>query len=427
MAQTNVPSGSALAVKKYSAALFTVTQRQPGFLKNLSGTAPTQTAAEMKLKGQSSPDMSIVRVTDLNKGQGDLVSVDLVNITSGFPIMGDRNSEGKGEPLTFSSMDIKIDLTTKGVDSGGKMSGQRTKWNLRSLAMANLVGYFGRLGPQTALVHLAGARGTQAGSDWTIPREAGQGTPILSDFAEIVVNPVKAPTYNRHYVANALTLTQGGAQLASIASTDTLKLEHIDALSLLLAEMEFKMQPVKLPDDPAASDEPMYVLLVSHRAWNSVLTNTTNQVWRTFVQNAWNRASYGSKHPLFKGDTGMWNNILVKKMDRVVRFSGGDLVKHVAVANRYTAAETNVTVNAGRTVDRCLLLGAQALGDCYGQGSGSDVPMTWYENRYNLQRNLEIHGDVMNGKAKIRFNVPDGLGNEEPTDHGVLVLDVAVG
>lgn len=427
MAQTNVPSGSALAIKQYSAALFTVTQRQPGFLKNMSGAAPSQSAAEMKLKGQSSPDMPIVRTTDLSKGQGDLVQVDLVNITSGYPIMGDRNSEGKGEALTFSSMDIKIDLTTKGVDSGGKMSQQRTKWNLRSLAMANLVGYFSRWDSQTALVHLSGARGTQAGSDWTLPTEAGQGTPTSADFAEMVINPVKAPTYNRHYVANATAITQGGAQLASIASTDVLRLEHIDALSVLLSDMEFKMQPVKLPDDPAASDEPMYVLVVSHRAWNSVNTNTSNQVWRTFLQNAWNRASYGSKHPLFKGDAGMWNNILVKKADRIVRFSGGDAVKHITVGNRYTATETNVTVNSGRTVDRCLLLGAQALGTCYGQGSGSDVPMTWYENKYNLQRNLEIHGDCMNGKAKVRFNVPDGLGNNEPTDHGVLVLDVAVG
>jgi hypothetical protein len=35
-------------------------------------------------------------------------------------------------------------------------------------------------------------------------------------------------------------------------------------------------------------------------------------------------------------------------------------------------------------------------------------------------------GEVMNGKAKVRFNVDDGQGNKEPTDLGVMVLDVAV-
>jgi len=33
---------------------------------------------------------------------------------------------------------------------------------------------------------------------------------------------------------------------------------------------------------------------------------------------------------------------------------------------------------------------------------------------------------VMNGKAKVRFSIPDGAGNTEPTDLGILVVDSAV-
>ena len=422
--QTQVPAGSALAVKSWSVALFTVTQRNPSLLKNLTGEAPLQSGAEAKMKGQTTPDMPIVRVTDLSKTSGDAVSIDLINIIGGKPIMGDRMAEGKGEKLSFSSMDVKIDLTTKGTDAGGKMTQQRTKHNLRSLSMANLSGWFSRWDTQGSLVHLAGGRGSQTGNDWVIPVQSDP------DFAEILVNPVKAPSYNRHFVADSTNLVQGGLQLGSIDSTDILRLEHIDALSTMLADMEFKMQPIKVADDPAAADEPMYLLLVTHRVWNNIQTNTANAVWRTFLQNAWNRASYGSKHPLFKGDAGMWSNILIRKMDRAIRFLPGDAHQYVAVANRYTGTETAGAVNgslgAGKAVDRSLLLGAQALGNVYGRNQASDHHMTWYERPYNFGRNFEVAADAMNGKAKIQFAIPDGLGNNEPTDHGVLVVDSAV-
>jgi N4-gp56 family major capsid protein len=421
---TQVSTGSALAIKSFSVALFAVTQRNPSLLKNLTGAAPQQSAAEAKLKGQTQPDMPIVRVTDLSKTSGDTVSVDLINIIGGKPIMGDRMAEGKGESLSFSSMDIKIDLTTKGTDAGGKMTQQRTKHNLRSLSMSNLAGWFSRWDTQGCLVHLAGARGSQTGNDWVIPVQSDQ------DFAEILVNPVKAPSYNRHFVADSTNLIQGGLQLGSIDSTDILRLEHIDALSTMLADMEFKMQPIKVADDPAAADEPMYLFLVTHRVWNNIQTNTANAAWRTFLQNAWNRASYGSKHPLFKGDAGMWSNILIRKMDRAIRFLPGESHQYVAVANRFTGVETagniNGSLGAGRAVDRSLLLGAQALGNVYGRNQASDYHMTWYERPYNFGRNFEVAADAMNGKSKIQFAIPDGNGNTEPTDHGVLVVDSAV-
>ncbi|WP_268577049.1 phage capsid family protein, partial [Escherichia coli] len=92
MSQTTVPVGSPLARKVFGAALFANTQRQPSLMNNLTGAAPKQSAAEAKLKGQTSPDMPLVRVTDLTKSQGDQVSVDLINQTGGKPIMGDKQA-----------------------------------------------------------------------------------------------------------------------------------------------------------------------------------------------------------------------------------------------------------------------------------------------------------------------------------------------
>jgi len=95
--QTQVPAGSALARKVFGAALFAKTVAFAGMVKNLTGDAPKQSDAEAKLKGQTVPDMPIVRVTDLQKSAGDSVSVDAFDTISGKPIMGDKNAEGRGE------------------------------------------------------------------------------------------------------------------------------------------------------------------------------------------------------------------------------------------------------------------------------------------------------------------------------------------
>ena len=428
MAQTNIPAGSPLARKVFGAALFARVIQAPSWLNGITGKAPKQAQAEAKLKGQTSADMPVVRVTDLSKTAGDTVSVDCFDTISGKPLMGDTDAEGRGEKLTSSSMDISIDLTTKVVDAGGKMGQQRTLHNLRGIAMAQLAGYFPRLTNQIAMVHLAGARGSMTGKDWIVPKDTD------ADFNDIVVNTVKAPTYNRHYVINGTTLVQGGQQLGSIDSTDVWTLDAIDELSLLLDDMDIPLQYVKVPDDPAADDDPIKgILYLTPRQWNQIKTNAggTSNNWRTFLQNAWNRKSYGSKHPLFSGEPGLWNGILVRQLPRyTIRFNPGDTTKIITAANRYTATESDQTINAslgsGQAVERAILLGAQALGYVFGRNQTSDYYFSWLERRYNFNRGLEVGGECMGGMSKIRFSFDDGQGNKEPTDNGVIVIDSAV-
>lgn len=423
MSQTAVLKGDALARKLYSVALFAQTQRLPGFGRQLTGPSADAGQAISKIKGQSTPDMPIVRVTDLSKTAGDTVSVDMFGVIGGTPTTGDQIAEGRGEKLTSSSMDISINLMTKAVDAGGKMSQQRTVQDLRTIAMAQLTNYFARLDDQTSLVHIAGARGFQVQNDWVVPVQSD------GQFAEVMVNPVKAPTYNRHFVASGTTAVRGGQQLGSIATTDVLKLEHIDYLRTYIDELEYPLQPVRIADDPAAADDPMWVMYVTPRQWSSLLTASGSTSLRSFQQNAWNRASYGSKHPLFKGEVGMWNGILVKKLNRAIRFTTGTSANIITSANAATATESSQAIAGAITgsyaVDRAVLLGAQALGNVYGKNKSSDYYFSWLERLYNFERNLEVAGDCMGGKAKLRFNY-DESGTQVPTDHGVIVLDTVV-
>jgi len=426
MSQTNIPAGSPLAKKVYGAALFARCVSAPGFSKSMTGDAPKQSAAEMKLKGQTAPGMPFVRVTDLSKTNGDTVSVDVFDTVNGKPLVGDRNGEGKGEKLTSSSMDIKIDLLTKVVDAGGKMTSQRTIHGLRGIAMAQLEGYFPRLHDQSALVHMAGARGSQVGRDWVVPLTSD------ADFSDILINGVKAPTYNRHYVVDSATsghLIQGGQQLGSVDSADVMSLDAIDSLSLILDDLEYPIQSVRIADDPAADDDPIKgVLYLTPRQWNAIKTSTN---WRTYMQNAWARKSLGSKHPLFSGEPGLWNGILIRQLPRyTVRFAASENVNIITAANRYTATESVQAVAAGlsttHAVERALFVGAQALGTVYGRNQSSDTYFSWLERRYNFERSLEVAGDAMMGMSKLRFNFVDGAGNSEPTDHGVIAIDSVV-
>ena len=421
MAETNVATGSSIAIKHYSAALFANMLKGTGAMDNLVGPVEP-TAAMEKVAGQTQPGMPIVRIDNLMKAPGDIVSLDLVDTIGGSPLMGDVNREGMGSPLSFSSMDIRIDLSSKVVDAGGSMSQQRTKYQLREIALAQLSGYFPRLAALTTLVHLAGARGSQMGTDWTIPLQSA------SSFAGIMVNTVKAPTYNRHFVVNGAGLTAGGQQLGSIVSTDALKLAHLDLLRKKLDDMDQPLQSVKLIGDRASDSSKMWVFLATPNQYSVLLTEGS---LRAFQQNAVNRAAYlDTRHPLFAGEVGMWNGILVVKMERAIRFLPSEATNIITAANAATATETSQTVNAaltaGYAVERGLLLGAQALGIAYGKTKVSGMQFGWKEHWYNFQSNLEVMGEKVCGHAKIRMSIDDGTGTKVPTDFGVIAVDSAV-
>lgn len=421
MAETNIPSGSPLAVKIYSAALFANTLKNTTAMDNLMGPVEP-TAAMSKVSGQTSPGVPIVRIDNLMKGAGDVVSLDLVDTISGEPLMGDVNREGKGSTLSFSSMEIKIDLTSKVIDAGGSMSQQRTKHNLREIALAQLSGYFPRLTAQTSLVHLSGARGSQMGTDWAIPLSSA------TNYASIMVNPVLAPTYNRHFVVNGAGLTQGGQQLASIVSTDLLKLAHLDLLRKKLDDMDQPLQSVKLTGDSASNTSKMWVFLATPNQYSVLLTEGS---LRSFQQQAVNRAAYfDTKHPLFAGEVGMWNGILVVKNDRAIRFAIGESTQVITAGNAASATQTAQTINgslsSGYAVERGLLLGAQALGIAYGKTKVSGMQYGWKEHWYNFESNLEVMGEKVCGHMKTRFSVDDGTGTKVPTDFGVIAVDSAV-
>lgn len=406
---TNIPYGDPMAVKRYSVAAFATTQRLPSFRKNITGPAPKQAAAEAKLRGQTSPDYPVVSILDLAKMAGDEVTVDLFDIISGYPVMGDEKLAGKGMSLVWDTMALRINQARGMAETGGVMTQKRTSHRLRGIAMANMSGWANRLQDQLTLIHIAGARGYDNGRDWAVPLESHP------SFSNVVVNDILPPTRNRRYFAGDAT------SVLNLDSSDSLQLGDVDRLRADLDEAVHPLQPIRLQDakggmDLQADENPLFVMYLTSRQWHWLKTNTTDPAWRNFVSNAYERAK-GWNHPLFMGTTGMWNGILMKKMSRAVRFPAGSTVKE------YDASDVAQDVAANVDTDRAVLLGAQALADAKGRANDSGVPFRWHEELTDHHNNVEISISMIDGKKKVRFQVPNGDGGADLTDHGVITMD----
>ena len=405
---TSIPYGSDLAKKVFGAALFAAVQIEPGFMNLLTGPAPKQGEAEAKLKGQSSGEYPIVRVTDLSKGAGASVSVDLFNPLQGKPVMGDKRLNGLLMGLTNSSMDVQINQYRGGADAGGKMTQQRTVWNLRGISMAGLTNWASRLEDQLSLVHMAGARGTQDTADWVVPLSSD------SDFATIMVNTVVAPTANRQFWANDAT------GIANMDTSDILTLTDFDRVAATLKDSTVPLQTIKIKGDQYAWNDPLWVAFVTQRQWLYLQTRTGEKSWRTFLQNAYERRSAGMRHPLFYGDCGMWAGMLIRPLNRLaIRFAANDTVAYDSGTTTFTSTNASAAVST----DRCIILGAQALAKCYGKHASSEFYYSWHEQLVDHDNAVETSVAMMGGVSKLRFGVANQNGTAVDTDFGVAVID----
>ncbi len=421
MADTVIPYGAPQAVQVQSAGLFAASMQRPTTLNRLTGKLPQQSDAEGSLRFQSGNEMPIVRCMDLAKGAGDEVTFDLINPIGGKPIMGERYAEGKGDRMDFSQDSLRVNQSRKPISAGGTMTQKRTPHQLRSLARALGQNYMTRLEDQLKLVHLAGARGFANDVEWAVPLASDP------DFADICVNTIKAPTRNRHFMSTGSGIEQIAAagNEISIATTDVMNIDLVDALRTKLDSMPLPPPPVRFEGDQMSQDAPMRVLLCSSEQYTSLVRSTN---FRTFQANAMARANMAKQNPLFMGEAGLWNGILIVKMPKPIRFYAGNQLKWCPSKTANTETTTDVVPAAFGTsyaVDRALLLGGQALAEAYGKARQTGNPYFWSEKELDHGDKLEILLGMIAGCSKIQFQIDHGDAKEY-TDFGVMAIDTAV-
>ena len=408
---TVIATNDPLAVTLYSVSLHSEVEKRCVFIRQMSGPISNEMMATAKReRNQTTPDMPIVIINDLTDNAGDRVTADMFHIVTGKPYMGDSEMEGRGQPLTFSTMEVSINQTRFPIKPGGRMTRKRTVHNLRRIARSNMASYFARLNDQIFQTHLAGARGAETSEDWALPLDTDP------DFAAIMINPLEPPTSNRYFVAG------GGTQASDINNMDALKLEDIDVLAATLRDMPFPPAPIKVMSAKGDEEITVWCLLVTERVWHYIETRATGRVasdWRKAIADCAQRPMI-TGHPLFRGGTApaLWNSIIIKKMPRAIRFPVGTGVRVTNSADGTLRAASTTAV----TCDRSILLGGQALalarGDSQGPRSGA-FPMRWTEVLRDHGNSIEIGGGQMDGKRKMRFTGSDG----QVTDYGVAVID----
>lgn len=428
MSDTHIPFGSPQAAKQFGAGLFIYQQKDPNIIRNMSAPMTSEAIANSRVeKQQTSPGMPVVEIMELTKVAGDRVQVDTMDVTYSPPIMGDQNIEGRGAKLDFSEMEIRLDQWGFVTSAGGRMTQQRSPYQLRKLAMSRTRAQVAAYTGLTGLVHLAGQRGSAVGGQWgTVPLSSS------AEYAETIVNAfdatdVSPPTENRYFVADGNQLLSGSAAFTQIAggwtTADTLQLAHFDQLRNTIDALALSLQCIKVPGDELAIDDPMWLMLTPSPAYSNVLTETSGI--RTFQQNGMERTKYNNaKHPLFNGIVGGWNGVMAKKLTNVISFNNGDVIRTLQ-ANGTVRNTTVSGIPAGHRLYRCILVGAQALCCAYGRDTSSGSPYSWSEKKLDHDRKVEFAAFGISAYKKTTFSVPNEAGTgREPTDFGTIVIDV---
>ncbi len=424
MSKTSVAAGSPNAMHVQAAGLFAQSMQRNSALNRMSAPFPTgEAGAAANVRSQTSADMPIVKARDLGKGTGDEVEFHFLQPVGAYPIMGRQKAEGKGTGMSLDKYRLRVDQARFPVDLGDTMSKVRSPVEFRKLGRPVAQSLMDSYQDQSTLVHMAGARGFHNNIEWRVP------TPEHGDFEEILINPVKAPTKNRHYIADgdAIKPFTASAGEIDLATTDTLSMDVVDSVRTVIESIALPPPAVKIPGDIMADDSPLRCMLVSPAQYHHF---AQDQNFRQFQASANARASRAKNHPLFLGEVGLWNGILIMKMPKPIRFYAGNEIRYCA--SHTSEAETAVVVPASfgttHAVDRALLLGGQALAQAFAAAPDKQggMPFFWSELEFDHGDKTELLIGAIQGMAKVRWKIEQGNGVAHFTDHGVIAIDTAV-
>lgn len=419
---TNMAYGSKVAMIQQAVGLFATHMQRNTTLSRLTGAMPKGTAgATATLRKQTTQHMPIVRCQDLGKGMGDEVTFHLLNPVGAKPIMGSRNAEGRGTGMKLSEDRLRVDQARFPLDLGNTMTSIRSPADFRALGRPVAQSLMDRYVDQSLLAHMAGARGFHDNIEWVVPTETDP------DFADIMVNQVLAPTKNRHFLAdgsNGIKAFGVGSGDVALATTDQMKMVTIDGIRTVMEQIALPPPPVIFEGDKAATDSPLRVLLVSPAQYSGFATDPS---FRTLQANSMARANQAGMHPLFLGDAGLWNGVLIVKMPKPIRFYAGDTIKYCGSTTSETESSCLVPASFGTTfaVDRAILLGGQAVAEALASSNKSSIPFFWSEKELDHDDKIELLLGCVRGVSKIRYEIDTGSGKEF-TDYGATVIDTAV-
>lgn len=358
---TNVGVNSPQAVKRWSIALATDTEKQMYMSKFIGMTE----------------NSVIQQKTELEEDAGDEIAFDLNMRMRGGPTFGDNVVEGSEEALTFYQDKVRIDQVRKGASGGGKMTRQRTLHNLRALAKDRTAEYMAEWIDEGFFTYLSGDASFSA---------INQDSKFNQTFAG---NAVEAP--------DADHLLYGGAATskATLTATDKMSFALLERVAVKPRMMNAVNPDVVKMSPVSVEGSKHFVVLMSPFQAHSLRTETGDLSW-TKIQQAMATA-VGRASPIFKGGLGLVNGLVLHEHENVRRFGDYGAGGNVQAA-------------------RALLLGRQAGVVAYGQGGKKGTRYSWVEKMFDADNQVAIYAGTICGMKKVRFN---------GKDFGVTAIDTA--
>ena len=368
MSATVIGVGDARAVKKFGGFLAVDVGRQSYWNKKMMGVGiEAQTPLQTLL--------------NLENDAGDTMSYDLVMQLRMAPVEGDATLRGKEEDLKMYTDTVSIDQMRGGVNTGGKMTRKRTIHDLRKIARARSTDWWARVFDELITMYLSGRRGTNA--DFIF------GT----DYTGFAGNAFVAPDSQHLLHAGAAT------SKATLTASDKFDLKLIDRAATRAVTMGGGTAGVPGIEPCLIDGEEHFVVAMHPWQEYDVRTNTNAGQWLDIQKAA--AAAEGKANPIFKGNCGMYNNVVLQKN------------KTAILSNDYGAGSN---VNAARA----LFLGRQAGVVSFGS-AGTGLRFDWNEETEDRGNQVVITTGSIFGVKKTAFTI-DGVSR----DFGVIALDTAV-
>ncbi len=362
MAKTHIGVNDPKAVKKYSAFLAVDTSRKSYWTKKFMG-------------GPASP-MPIIQLNELENDAGEYISYDISMNIGMQPIEGDDVLEGKEQQLKFYTDGLYIDQMRGGVNAGGRMSRKRTVHDLRKQARARQSDWWARIFDELFFMYVSGARGVN--DEFNFP----------STYTGFANNAFSAPDSEHHMIISSDGLKTG------LLETDTMQLQLLDKVKAYAAMMGGahdrtpQIQPIMI------NGEQHYVIVMNYWQTYDMRRQTSAGHWLDLQKAA--AAAEGNKNNIFKGNLGMYNNIVMHEHQAIIRFSDYGVGTNVQAA-------------------RALFMGEQAAAIAFGS-SGSGLRFGWHEETRDNGNQLVITTNSIFGIKKVNWN---------GKDYGVFAIDTA--
>jgi N4-gp56 family major capsid protein len=345
MSVTSYPLNHPLAVKAWSKKLFRDTLKQCWMGKFI---------------GEGSDSM-IQKLTELQKGPGDRITVGLRMQLSGAGISGDGTLEGNEESLTTYSDNLYIDQLRHATRSAGRMSEQRVTFDVREENRMGLQDWWAdRI--DTSLINQL------------------TGNTTVSDTKYTGMNSTVAPSSDNQIFADG---DSSEANVCSSSASGVMALKYIDYAVERAKTLTTAIRPIKI------NGEDHWVMFLHPYQVTSLRTNTNTGQWLD-IQKAAMTGGQISKNPIFTGALGVYNGVILHESTRIPR--------------TVNAADFTSTNKAG--CYRAVLCGAQSALLGFGQDN-SENSMTWVEEKFDFGNQLGVAAGMIWGAKKTIFNSLD--------------------